>query len=296
MINSLAYMGFESPTADEWRHFGTAVLGGQLVDRSDGVALRFDDYAERLVVHPGERNRVAYFGWDCDGADGLAAVIAQVRSAGLEVVDEPATAAVRHVDALASFVDPFGFRHELTTGLAVVGSFTPGREMDGGFVTGGGGLGHYVIIVPDLDAAMSFYIDTLGFRVSDHIEAGMSLRFLHCNPRHHTVALSAAPGLVGFHHLMLEVEEFTDVGRGLDIVNAEGRTLAMSLGRHTNDLMTSFYVRTPSGFEIEYGTGGLLIDDANWEVETLDAMSFWGHRPPEERLVPGIIGKASQPA
>ena len=54
-------------------------------------------------------------------------------------------------------------------------------------------------------------------------------------------------------------------------------------------MMTSFYVRTPSGFEIEYGTGGLLVDYENWEVETYDAMSFWGHRPPEERLVPGIV-------
>ena len=90
---------------------------------------------------------------------------------------------------------------------------------------------------------------------------------------------------------MLEVEQFTDVGRALDIVNDKKLTLAMSLGRHTNDMMTSFYVRTPSGFEIEYGTGGLLVDEENWEVETYDAMSFWGHRPPEERLVPGIIRK-----
>ena len=67
------------------------------------------------------------------------------------------------------------------------------------------------------------------------------------------MALSGAPGIAGFHHLMLEVEQFTDVGRALDIVNDKKLTLAMSLGRHTNDMMTSFYVRTPSGFEIEYG-------------------------------------------
>jgi len=78
---------------------------------------------------------------------------------------------------------------------------------------------------------------------------------------------------------MLEVEQFTDVGRALDIVNDKKLTLAMSLGRHTNDMMTSFYVRTPSGFEIGYGTGGLLVDEENWEFETYDAMSFWGHRP-----------------
>jgi hypothetical protein len=45
--------------------------------------------------------------------------------------------------------------------------------------------------------------------------------------------------------------------------------------------MTSFYVRTPSGFEIEYGTGGRLIDDATWTIGAYDAQSLWGHRLPE---------------
>jgi len=74
------------------------------------------------------------------------------------------------------------------------------------------------------------------------------------------------------------------------VVNEHKIPLAMSLGRHTNDHMTSFYVRTPSGFEIEYGTGGRLIDDATWEVGTFDAQSFWGHKPPADGpLFPAII-------
>jgi hypothetical protein len=64
----------------------------------------------------------------------------------------------------------------------------------------------------------------------------------------------------------------------------------MSLGRHTNDRMTSFYVRTPSGFEIEYGAGGRLIDMTEpWMPGHYDAMSFWGHKPPAEPLLPGIL-------
>ena len=55
--------------------------------------------------------------------------------------------------------------------------------------TGEGGLGHIVLIVPDLEAATEFYVRLLGFRHSDDIESGLKLRFLHCNPRHHTVAL-----------------------------------------------------------------------------------------------------------
>jgi extradiol dioxygenase len=118
---------------------------------------------------------------------------------------------------------------------------------------------------------------------------GLSLRFLHCNPRHHTVALATVHGMVGVHHLMLEVNDVDDVGRTLDLVNAHAIPVAMGLGRHTNDFMTSFYVRTPSGFEIEYGAGGRVIDDDNWEIETYDAMSIWGHKPPADPLFPGML-------
>src|SRR5205807_1878480 len=92
------------------------------------------------------------------------------------------------------------------------------------------------------------------------------------------------------HHVMLEVADVDDVGRAYDLVNTLGYKVAMSLGRHTNDHMTSFYVRTPSGFEIEYGAGGRLIDMTQpWTPSHYDAMSFWGHKPPTEPLLPGIL-------
>jgi hypothetical protein len=42
--------------------------------------------------------------------------------------------------------------------------------------------------------------------------------------------------------------------------------------------MTSFYMRTPSGFDVEYGWGGREVDDAVWQVETLHSTSIWGHQ------------------
>ena len=50
-----------------------------------------------------------------------------------------------------------------------------------------------------------------------------------------------------------------------------------ALGRHANDEMVSFYVRTPGGFDIEYGTGGRLVDDATWVCRETTAVSLWGH-------------------
>ncbi len=277
MIKNLAYIGFESPNAEEWRTFGPEVLGAELApDQPDGaVRLRVDGASHRIAIHPGERNDVAYLGWEVDDVD---ATVQAVEDAGLMVVDH-------------AFTDPLGFRHELVTGLEQGEAFTPGRPMSG-FVTGGQGLGHVVLIVPDLAAASSFYTDVLGLRPTDSVEAGLSLRFFHCAgraARHHTVALASVPGMVGLHHLMVEVRSLDDVGAALDIVNERDLRLPMSLGRHTNDLMTSFYVRTPSGFEIEYGTGGLVVDDDSWQVATHDSQSIWGHKPPAEPLLPEII-------
>jgi len=157
-------------------------------------------------------------------------------------------------------------------------------------VTGAGGLGHAVLILPDMDEALRFYSEALGFRLSDRVRSGpMNLAFLHCNPRHHSLAFAAVPGVAGMHHLMLEVASLDDVHAGLAICKARGLTLAMDLGQHPNDEMTSFYVRSPSGFEIEYGFGGRLVDDASWVVADYDVPSTWGHTPPPTPLAPGIL-------
>jgi 2,3-dihydroxybiphenyl 1,2-dioxygenase len=289
MINSFAYIGVTSPAADDWRTFGPEVLGAQLAGHPDGaVALRVDERAARIIVHPGAADDLAYIGWDCGNAAGLAETVARVKHAGFTVTADPAAAGIRQVDELHTFTDPWGFRHELTTGLHRLGTFVPGRPMSG-FLTGDQGLGHIVFLLPDLDEGLRFYTDTLGFLISDHIEMGISLRFLHCNPRHHSIAIGAVPGLVGVHHLMLEVNNLDDVGAALDIVQERKIPIAMGFGKHTNDWMLSFYMRTPSGFEIEYGTGGRRIDDNVWEVESYDAMSEWGHKPPTDPLLPGIV-------
>ncbi len=293
MIRSLAYVGFTSPNAKEWRSFGPEVLGAQLVPSEPGdVVLRVDEAAWRIAIHQGDTNDLGYIGWDVGDAGGLEVATRQLADAGHSVNQgEAGLAADRQVEAIAWFSDPFGFRHELTYGLHQAAEpFAPGRAMEGGFLTGEGGLGHLVLMVPDVDQASQFFQETLGFGHSDDVDMGIQVRFLHCNPRHHTLAFSGVPGMVGVHHLMLEVERSHDVVSAYDIVNERDMTIAMTLGRHTNDGMFSFYVRTPSGFEVEYGAGARLVDtSANTPPGHYDSVSVWGHEPPAERLFPGIL-------
>ncbi len=292
MIQALSYIGFTSPNAEQWLQFAPEILGLEVAPRGPegAVRLRVDDAPYRITIHSGKTDELAYLGWQTAGPAALDGSVAALKSRGIEVHEaDRDLIALRPVTDLAWFIDPFGIRHELSWGLGTrPGSFRPGRPLSG-FVTGRGGLGHVVLFVPDLDQAQDFY-DTLGFRLSDRVEAGISLRFFHCNTRHHTIALAATPGRVGMHHLMLEVKSLDDVGAALDLCNQRGIPLAMGLGRHTNDLMTSFYVRTPSGFEIEYGWGGRMIEDeANWDIRTYDSGSIWGHKVPETAPRPGLL-------
>jgi 3,4-dihydroxy-9,10-secoandrosta-1,3,5(10)-triene-9,17-dione 4,5-dioxygenase len=104
------------------------------------------------------------------------------------------------------------------------------------------------------------------------------MRFLGCNPRHHSLAVAPIPARSGLIHLMIETATLDDVGRAIDRCHKQGAPFVASLGRHANDLMVSFYLRTPSGFDIEYGTDGQVVDDTTWVARETTAHSVWGHR------------------
>ncbi len=144
-------------------------------------------------------------------------------------------------------------------------------------------MGHLVVTAEDPDDLASFYTDVLGFRISEYMEfGGGRIVFLHCNPREHSLAivdpgLGVPPGQL--HHIMVEVNSMDDVGRAYDMCLEGAAPLILSLGRHSNDLMTSFYLQTPSGFAFEYGYGGLEIDESTWQVRHYTAPKLWGHNP-----------------
>ena len=141
------------------------------------------------------------------------------------------------------------------------------------------GFGHYVLLVPDLDEAMAFYRDVLGMKLTDYviIGPGMSVQFLRCTARHHSVALTAVGPISALHHVAFEVTDIDQVGYALERATRAGCPITATLGRHKNDRMLSFYMRSPAGFEIEIGCGGRLIDDSTWVVSHLAGGDEWGH-------------------
>jgi catechol 2,3-dioxygenase-like lactoylglutathione lyase family enzyme len=114
-----------------------------------------------------------------------------------------------------------------------------------GFRTGTLGMGHAVLNVENIESLLPFYRDLLGFKVSDFRLKPYGLYFFHVNGRHHSFAIVGS-GRRALHHFMIEVGSLDDVGQGYDLAQLDRGKIAYTLGRHTNDHMTSFYVNTPS--------------------------------------------------
>jgi 2,3-dihydroxybiphenyl 1,2-dioxygenase len=247
---------------------------------SDGsVFLKMDDWQWRVAFHPAERPGLRYLGFELRGPAELAAAVAELEAKGVAVT--PATAGeleARAVHAMAHLRDPAGNRIELFHGVTRDHNFVSPAGLTG-FVTGALGLGHVVLLVPDLEASLRFWRDTLGFRLSDYVTFGpeQGVWFLHCNARHHTVALLRVAPISALHHVLFELPEIDDVGRAHDRVVAAGLPITTSLGRHRNDGMFSFYVRSPAGFDVEVGCHGLLVD-ASWTPNRFVEGDVWGHK------------------
>ena len=288
-IQALGYLGVGSDKLDDWTQFATNWLGMQAVDRGAGLrAFRMDDRKQRLVIDRALAEGQRYFGWEVADAAALDALAAKLEAAGVVVTREPASlAGQRFVRGLISFADPAGNRLESFYGAQIADEpFRPGRHIEG-FRTGAQGMGHVLLLVPDAQAALAFYRDLLGFRISDYMSAPVNAYFLHVNPRHHSVALVQAP-VNRMHHLMVELYSLDDVGQAYDITMQEPGRVVATLGRHSNDLMTSFYQRTPSDIYVEYGWGGREVDDAVWQPHEVPTLrSYWGHKGLFEALGDG---------
>ena len=292
MIRSLGYLRIESADVAAWREFGVRILGmTEGRGPADGALyLRMDDFPARLVIVPGERDRLLAAGWEVADATALAAVHRALADAGVAVKSgAPDELADRRVGEMLRFDDPAGNAVEVFCAAAL--EHRPAVSPYGNqFVTGDMGMGHVVLPVAGAaDAALAFYTDVLGFRLRDSMRMPAEFvggkpgdppawfRFLGCCPRHHSLALAPMSAPAGIVHLMTEVAALDDVGRALDRCTRRGAPVSASLGRHANDLMVSFYVRTPGGFDIEYGTDGRLVDDATWVSRETTAVSLWGH-------------------
>jgi 3,4-dihydroxy-9,10-secoandrosta-1,3,5(10)-triene-9,17-dione 4,5-dioxygenase len=287
-IRGLAYVVAETTDLAKWQTYAEGVLGAMTTAAPDGgLRVKVDERQFRIAVQPGSRNAYVASGWEVRDAQAFAAAIATLEQAGVAMRHgDAALCALRCVQQLVAFDDPSGNRHEIVWGFK--SDFARFASPVGvpRFVTGEIGMGHTVLPATAFEATVKFFRDVMGFGLSDIYNfqpAGphgptLPIHFLHCNNgRHHSVAFAGFPMESGCVHIMLEVESMPEVGRALDRMTEHGVPLSATLGQHTNDRMISFYMRTPSNFDIEMGYGGAVVDWAQHIAHEFTEVSLWGH-------------------
>jgi len=276
----LAFLHFEVSNLATWHAFMTQTLG--LASVGDGRYTN-DGHLWRFQLTEGPADDLVAVGWE---ADDLGPILDNLTKAGIPLTE--ANAAERSAEQRFICTDPAGTQVELVSGMATGPEFQS-EVVRSGFVADEQGLGHLVVTAPDKDASRAFY-DLLGFKHSDDIKCEIygypvDISFFHVNERHHSLAFGGQQRK-RLHHFMIEARSMDEVGLAYDRAIRAGVPIMQTLGRHPNDRMFSFYAKTPSGFQFEFGWGGRSVDDNTWQPTTYDHISEWGHHPPQIVFAP----------
>jgi 2,3-dihydroxyethylbenzene 1,2-dioxygenase len=264
-VTELGYLGIGVKSLAAWKEFASEVLALEVVDEGDPKRcyLRMDYWHHRVIVDEDGSDDLTAVGLRVAGPEEFVAIQKQLGDAGVpHQVCSKQQAGERQVLELLTLEDPAGNPLEIFHGPLVQFEkpFHPGRRMHGRFKTGSGGMGHCFLRPRDLDETYRFY-RLLGMRGGIEYAiplpggARIEVLFMHANDRDHTIAFGL-PGPKRINHLMVECENFDDVGLAYEIVRARKLAVPMDLGKHSNDHMYSFYVQNPSGWLCEIGWGG----------------------------------------
>lgn len=295
-IKALGYIIIDTQQPDAWKNFAENVVGLMPAAHStdDGALYyKMDAYTWRLCIRRADTEKLAVAGWEVETPKDFLAVCDKLKASGIAfTLADTDWCHRRGVQSLLSVTDPSGAQLEIFCKMKLDYLRFNSPVGVGGFVTGyhgDMGLGHFVIPTAAFGETFRFYTQVLGFGETDYMhfhfspapnDPGQGLHFLHAkSPRHHSLALFQDPNppTHGCVHLMFEVANMDEVGYFMDRCRDHQVPVVSSLGRHTNDLMISVYVATPSGFALEFGCDGVQLDWTNYKPTVSSRPSLWGH-------------------
>lgn len=284
----LGYLVFEASRPQRWMDFCQRTLGlpAPLINPDGSRGWQLDGQAQRLIVQEGPADDVVALGLHCASEPVLDALAARIRQAGLELEEgNPRQCTARRVHRLVRTTDPAGNAVELFVGPDEAAQPFVSAAFPEGFRTGELGMGHAVLVSDDLAAMEAFYGGVLGFGVTERLATRVGPidvrgTFMHCNARHHSIALFDLPLPKRMHHFMLQAARLADIGIAFERAHRNKVPMSLGLGQHPDpDGTFSFYGATPSGFDFEIGAGTHDIDPQGWQVQHTQLTSSWGHKP-----------------
>ncbi|MFC4950042.1 VOC family protein [Pseudonocardia sp. GCM10023141] len=288
LVRSLGYLRWRSPDVAAWATFATQTLGMMhaRTDVDGSQYFRMDDEPYRLAVVPRADAGIDALGFRVDDSSKLDEITVMLDRFNIAwSCGTDTECAERRVGEFVRTTDPAGVAIEFYSTPITDHTRLVTPYVDG-FVAGALGFGHVVLTTSDMAASATFYRDILGFQLRNTATLGSpngvparTVQFYGCNPRHHSVALVEFKDPGKLRHFMVEMTTLDDVGSTIDRCQDNGVTIRETLGRHTNDLMASFYVAAPDGTNVEIGFGAQQVDSSTWSVHEVTAPSLWGHRP-----------------
>lgn len=132
-------------------------------------------------------------------------------------------------------------------------------------------IGHTVWYVRDPRKIEAFYIDRLGFFVTDRFadDAGVFMRCQEAGGHHNHVVFKSPDGKQKLDHVAFLVRDINEVMAGGMYINGKGWKTAVGPGRHWVSSAFFWYFDNPSGAMAEYFTDEDHVT-ADWQPETVE--------------------------
>lgn len=273
-ITEIRYIGYGVEDFETERRFYAEDWGLVEVASDDGLAwFKTHGADEHHVVrlHKAGTNHVEVISLAADSRADVDALHARVAEAGCRIIHAP-----RELDAPGGgygfrFFSPDGLPFEVSADVAR-GSSRAMERWEGFPVK----ISHIVLHSPDHKAAVRFFTEVLGFRVSDWL--GDFMCFLRCNSAHHRLAI--LPGPPCLNHVAYDMLTVDDMMRGVNRLRQRGTDLRWGPGRHTAGNNTFSYFCTPAGFAVEYSSELEEVDFETHQDQVHQpgphAMDQWG--------------------
>jgi catechol-2,3-dioxygenase len=149
-----------------------------------------------------------------------------------------------------------------------------------------------VVASPDAAAAKRFFVEGIGFRVSDEVPA-IGASFMRCSTDHHNLLVQQGP-FPFLHHTAWEMDDLDAVGRaGAAMVAADASRQMWGPGRHGIGSNFFWYLRDPAGNFAEYSSDlDVIADDEAWKVAAstqVHGLAAWGPPVPPAFLAPDDV-------
>jgi catechol 2,3-dioxygenase-like lactoylglutathione lyase family enzyme len=273
-VSEIRYVGYAVPDLEAERRFYADKWGLAEVAERDGLSyFAAAGHDERFVLRlrQADDRRIDVIALAAEHEADVDALFARVKAAQCRIIFAPR--------GLEGFGGGYGFRFFSLDGLPFEISSSVERGMARRIAPREAipeRISHIVLHSPDHHAATRFFVDVLGFRLSDWLGDFMS--FLRCNEWHHRIAL--LPGPACLNHVAYDLANVDEMMRGIARLRDQDVELRWGPGRHTAGNNTFSYFVTPNGFTVEYTAELERVDEATWQPTVFapgpGIMDQWG--------------------